>query len=79
MGDLDISGERFGIDGETVILRGDLDLAGLEKLDGMVRAAMTELQLERLAAQREAKDLMTEADTEYRLLGLQEIARVLIA
>ena len=74
---LDIVGQRFGIDRKAVILRGDLDLAGLEKLDRMIRAAMTELELERFSAEREAKDLMAEADAEDRLVGLQEIARVL--
>ena len=43
----------------------------------MIRAAMPELQLERLAAEREPENLMAEADAEDRLVGLRQLARVL--
>ena len=42
----------------------------------MVRAAMAELQLVRLAAHRERQDLMTEADAEDRNVGVHERVRV---
>src|SRR2546425_11724775 len=59
---LDVLGQRRRVDGEAVVLRSDFDLPGLELLHRMIRAAMTEFQLERLAPHREAEDLMTEAD-----------------
>src|SRR5262245_6535838 len=43
----------------------------------MVRAAMAELQLERLATDGEPQDLMSEADAEGRDVGLDELAHVL--
>ena len=43
--DLDVFRQRLGIDGEAVVLRRDLHLAGLELLDRMIRAAVPELQL----------------------------------
>ena len=62
--------QRLGIHGEAVVLRGDLDLAGLEFLDRMIRAAVAELQLEGLAAERQPEDLVAEADAEHRHVGL---------
>ena len=58
--------QRVGIDREAVILRRDLDLPGLELLHRLIRAAVAELQLVRLAAQRQAQQLMAEADAEDR-------------
>ena len=46
--------QRVGIDGEAVVLRGDLDLAGVEVLHRLVGAAVAELELVGLAAQRRA-------------------------
>src|SRR3954452_5176867 len=56
-------------DREAVVLRGDLDAAGLEVLDGVVAAAMAEGQLEGLQADRPAQQLMAEADAERRALA----------
>src|SRR5258705_4597841 len=76
MGHLDVGRQRARIDGESVILRGDFHLARLELLDRMVRAAMAELQLERLSADGEAEDLVTQADAEGRYIGLHELPDV---
>ena len=69
-------GSDSRIDGEAVVLRGDLDLAGLELLDRMIGAAVAELQLVGLAAHRERQDLVAEADAEHRHVGLDQLARV---
>src|SRR5690349_3108519 len=42
--------ERGDVDREAVVLRRDLDLAGRHVADGLVAAAVAELQLPRLAA-----------------------------
>src|SRR5215813_5057178 len=61
--------ERVRIDGEVVVVRGDLDLAALETLHRMIAAVMPELQFVCPAAQREADELMPEADAEDRSLA----------
>src|SRR6476646_6857008 len=50
-------GEQAGLDGEAVVLGGDRDLAGGEVLDRVVRAAVSELQLERPSAAGQSHDL----------------------
>src|SRR5882724_10780817 len=74
--DLDIFRQRRRIDGKAVVLRCDLDLARLEIFDRVVRAAMTELQLEGLAAKRETENLVAEADAEKRHAGGDDGLRV---
>src|SRR5581483_11656174 len=69
--------QRVGIDGEAMILRGDLDAAAAQILDRMIAAAMSELQLVRPAAERESEQLMAEADAEERNLA-DELADVLL-
>src|SRR4051795_5436825 len=54
---------------EAMVLRGDLDAAGLEVLDRVVAAAVAEGQLEGLQAHRAAQQLMAEADAERRALA----------
>src|SRR5712691_4506466 len=71
---LDVGGQRSGIDGKAVILRRDFDLARAELLDRMVRAAVTELQLERLAADGKAQNLVAKTDSERRNVGLHHFA-----
>ena len=66
MGLLDIRRQAVAIDGEAVIHRGDLDLAGGEVLHRMVRAVMALMHLARGAAEREPQHLMAEADAEHR-------------
>src|SRR5258708_5503742 len=56
--------QRIRIDREAVIVRRDFDFTRLEVFHGMIRAAMTELQLVRAPAKRQAEDLLTEADAE---------------
>ena len=51
--------QRIRIDGEVVIVRRDLNLAGLQLLYWMVAAVVAELEFVRLAAQREADKLMS--------------------
>ena len=58
--------ERIGIHREAVVVRSDLDLAGDLVQHRVIRAAMAELQLVRLAAERQAEDLVPQADAEDR-------------
>ena len=69
--------ERVGIDGEAVVLRGDLDAAGAEVFDRMVAAAVAELELVGLAAEGQAEELVAEADAEDRDLA-DEMADVVL-
>ena len=65
MGDGDLRvRERIGVDAETVILRGNLDFAGLTIEHRMVGSVMAELELECLAAERETENLVAKADAE---------------
>ena len=58
--DLDLAGvEAFGIDAESVILRGDPDAALFLILDGMIGAVMAEFQFVRFPAKRETDDLIS--------------------
>ena len=59
--------QRIGIDGEVVVVRRDLDLAGRQLLYRMIAAVVSELQLVGLAAEREPDQLMAQADAEDRL------------
>src|SRR2546430_11164081 len=61
--------QRIGIDRKAVILRRDLHAPAAKILDRMIAAAMSELQFVRAAAEREAEELMTEADAEDRHLA----------
>src|SRR6185295_2432374 len=65
--DLDfVEVQRFGIDCEAVVVRRDLDASGNLVEHRMIRAAMAELQLERLSTERESGDLLTQTDAEDR-------------
>ena len=59
------SDERICVDGEVVILAGDLDRVGLQVLDRMVRSVVTERQLDRAGTERQAKQLVSQADPEH--------------
>src|SRR6516225_8814096 len=61
--------ERIGIDGETVIVRRDLHLARQFVDDGMICAAMAEFHLVGFTANRQAENLITQADSEDRNLA----------
>jgi hypothetical protein len=49
-----------------VILCGDFHLLRQKVLHGMIRAVVPELQFEGLAAERQAAQLVAEANAEYR-------------
>src|ERR1039457_6780061 len=70
--ELDVGRQRVGRDGEAVVLGRDRDAARLNVLHGMVRAAVAELELVRGAAEREAQELLPEADAEHGHTGLDE-------
>ena len=74
--DLDVLGlgERGGVDGEAVVLRRDHDAPGLLVALGLVRAVVPEAQLARRAAEREAEDLVAEADAEQRHASPDQLA-----
>ena len=56
--------ERVGIDGEIVVVGGDLDLAGVQLLDRMIAAVVSEFEFESLAAEGDAGQLVAQADAE---------------
>ena len=56
--------EGLGGDGEAVVLRGDLDPAVGKAGDRMVRAVVAEGEFERRQAERQAEQLVAEADPE---------------
>src|SRR5690606_8368900 len=56
--------EALGIRREAVVLRGDGDATGLEVLDRLVAAAVTELELERLSAEGVREHLVSQTDAE---------------
>ena len=60
------AGSVGGVDGEAVVLRRDLDLAGRLVADRVIGAAVAELELEGLGAERLAEELMAQADPEDR-------------
>src|SRR5262245_48301265 len=66
-----IRGQRIRVDGESMILRSDGHFAGAQILYRLVSAAMAEFQFEGRSAERETKNLMTETDSEDRLLAHQ--------
>src|SRR5438477_11494715 len=56
--------QRVGIYGEVMVVRGDLDLPGVQLLHRMIAAVVPELEFESLAAERDASQLVAEADAE---------------
>ena len=75
--DLAVLRQAVGNNRVAVVLRGDVNLACLKLLDGLVRAAVTVLELLSLCAVCEREKLMTEADTEHRDLALGELSELL--
>src|SRR4051794_8184609 len=67
-------GQARPLDGEAMVHGRDLDLAGREVLDRMIGAVMALMHLRRLGAERDRQHLMSEADAEERLAGLDELA-----
>jgi hypothetical protein len=63
--DFDIAGwQGLRIHAKTMVLRGDFHLAGEQILDRVIGAMVAEFQLEGLAPQGEAAELMAQADPE---------------
>ena len=62
-------GERVGDDRVVVVLAGDLDPAGGLVAHRVVAAVVTEAELVGVGAEREAEDLVPEADPEHRHLA----------
>ena len=58
---------------EAVVVRCDLHLAGGQVLDGLVDAAMAELELVGAEAECAAEQLIAEADAEERVAGVQDL------
>ena len=69
VGHLDFRRKRVGIDGESVVLRGDRDFSGAQVLDRLVAAAVAEFQLKGGAAEGVGEDLVAEADAKNRELA----------
>ena len=63
--------QRIRIHREAVIVRRDLHLLGHVVQHRMIRAAVPELELVGLAAERQAENLMAQADAEDRFLADQ--------
>ena len=75
--DLAVLRQTVGNNRVAVVLGGDVNLACLELLDGLIRAAVTVLELFGLCAVGECEQLVTEADTEHRNLALGELSELL--
>ena len=58
----------LGRNGESMVVRGDFDLAGLKILHRLIAATMTETHLLGPAAQRQGQNLMSETDAKNRYL-----------
>ena len=71
-----LPGQRVGVDGEVVVLAGDLDLAGRDVAHRVVAAVVAERQLEGVGADRPAEQLVAEADPEDRHVAEQALDRL---
>ena len=58
--------KTFGVDTETVVLRGDFDMSADKIFDRLIAAAVAELEFVGSPPVGKAKHLMTKADTENR-------------
>ena len=66
-------GQSGAVDGEAVVHRRDLDLAGGEILDRMIGAVMALMHFLRLGAERQRQHLVAEANAEDGLAGFDEL------
>ena len=65
VGEVDFAGvDGVGVDGVIVIVRGDLDFAGVVALDRMIATVVAEFELVGFAAESEADELVAETDAE---------------
>lgn len=67
-------GQTRLVDRETVILRRDEHAPGLQILDGMVRAVVTEFHLHRTRTTRETEQLVAETNSEYRHILIENLS-----
>ena len=67
-------GQRGAVDGEAVVHRDDLDLAGGQVLHRMVRAVVALVHLHRLRPEGEGQHLVTQADAEHRHAAVDQLA-----
>ena len=74
--DFAFAGERIAIDTEAVVLGGHFDASRREILHGLIETSMAELQLVGASAQRQAKYLVPETDSEQRTFADQSAHRV---
>ena len=58
------AGERVGVDGEVVVLAGDLDLPGADVPDRVIATVVAERELHGARPERPAQQLVAEADPE---------------
>src|SRR3546814_1659572 len=77
VGDFGFGGQAVGHHHEAVVLAGDLDPPGLQVLDRVVRAPVAALHLFRPGAERQAQQLVAEADrSEEHTSELQSLMRI---
>mmetsp|Transcript_14066 Transcript_14066/g.24657 ORF Transcript_14066/g.24657 Transcript_14066/m.24657 type:complete len:230 (+) Transcript_14066:432-1121(+) len=69
VGHLDTGRKRGGVNRKVMVLAANLNAAGRSVTNGVIRAMMTELELESLASKRLAKDLVSHTNTENGLLA----------
>ncbi|EIL99181.1 putative thioesterase [Rhodanobacter thiooxydans LCS2] len=74
VGDPHVRRQRGRIHREAMVLAGDQHVAVVQVLHRVVGAVVAELHLQRLAAQRQAHQLVAETDAEQRDLRLEELA-----
>lgn len=65
------------IDAESVVVRRNFNLGRPQILNGLVGAAMTELQFERVGTQGSTEHLVSKANAEHRELGVDQFAHQL--
>src|SRR5207302_10397875 len=61
-----VRGEACGVHRKSVILGSDLNLARGQILHGVISPPMTELEFESLSSEREAQELLPQADAHHR-------------
>src|SRR5215472_17133362 len=72
---LDILRQAFRVNDKPMVLAGDLDLAGLQILDRMIRSSVTARHLAGSAAERQCQHLVTETYAEDRFPRIQQVVQ----
>src|SRR5579859_4480764 len=68
---LDVFRKRLRAQGKTVVLSGDFDTAGIVVEHWLIGAAVSELELVDLSADRQTQKLLSQANPEDRLFAQQ--------